>query len=105
LRIFYGWLIVLAAFLNLLFAVGILFYGFPVFYPSMMQSLGFTRAQLTTGFLLGFVAGALPFGLLAGSLIVRLGARSVIWTGVWLVGLSMILMGSMTRLWQSIYCV
>jgi MFS family permease len=100
LRIFYGWWIVLAAFLNLFFAVGILFYGFPVFYPSMMQSLGFTRAQLTTGFLLGFVAGALPFGLLAGSLIDRLGARSVIWTGVWLVGLSMILMGSMTRLWQ-----
>ncbi len=100
LRIFYGWWIVLAAFLNLFFAVGILFYGFPVFYPSMIQSLGFTRTQLTTGFLLGFVVGALPFGLLAGALIDRLGARKVIWAGVWLVGLSMILMGSMTRLWQ-----
>jgi MFS family permease len=100
LRIFYGWWVVLAAFLNLFFAVGILFYGFPVFYPSMIESLGFTRAQLTTGFLLGFVVGALPCALLAGVLIDRLGARKVIWAGVWLVGLSLILMGSMTRLWQ-----
>lgn len=32
-RVFYGWWIVAAAFLNLFFAVGIIFYGFPVFYP------------------------------------------------------------------------
>jgi MFS family permease len=100
LRIYYGWWIVLAVFLNLFFAVGILFYGFPIFYPSMIQSLAFTRAQLTAGFLLGFVVGALPFGLFAGALIDRLGARKVIWAGVWLVGLSLILMGSMTRLWH-----
>jgi hypothetical protein len=30
-RIFYGWWIVSAASLNLFFAVGIIFYGFPVF--------------------------------------------------------------------------
>jgi len=100
LRIFYGWWIVLAAFLCLFFAVAILFYGFPVFYPSMIQSLGFTRAQLSEGFLLGFFVGALPFGLLAGVLIDRLGPQKVIWAGVLLVGLAMILMGSMTRLWQ-----
>jgi MFS family permease len=100
LRVFYGWWIVLAAFLNLFFAVGILFYGFPVFYPSMIDSLGFTRAQLTTGFLLGFVVVASPVGVLAGALTDRLGARRVTWVGVWLVGFSMILMGNMTRLWQ-----
>ena len=53
-RIFYGWWIVVAAFLNLFFAVGIIFYGFPVFYPALADSLGFTRAQLTQGFLLDF---------------------------------------------------
>jgi hypothetical protein len=31
-RVYYGWWIVLAAFLNLFFVVGIIFYGFPVFY-------------------------------------------------------------------------
>ena len=99
-RIFYGWWIVLAAFLNLFFIVGIMFYGFPVFYPSMVESLGFSRAQLTAGFLLAFVVVALPVGILAGVLIDRLGARRVIWVGIWLVALSMFFMGSMTRLWQ-----
>jgi MFS family permease len=99
-RVFYGWWIVLAAFLNLFFSVGILYYGFPVFYPSMVDSLGFTRSQLTQGFLIGFVVAALLFGILAGVLIDRWGARRVIRIGIWFVGLSLILMGSMTRLWH-----
>jgi MFS family permease len=99
-RVFYGWWIVLAAFLNLFFSVGIIYYGFPVFYPSLVDSLGFTRAQLTQGFLLGFVVAGLLFGLLAGVLIDRLGPRQVIRVGIWCVGLPLILMGSMTRLWH-----
>ena len=99
-RVFYGWWIVLAAFLNLFFSVGIVYYGFPVFYPAMIQSLGFTRAQLTQGFLMGFVVAGLLFGLLAGVLIDSLGSRQVIRIGIWCVGLPLILMGSMTRLWQ-----
>jgi MFS family permease len=99
-RIFYGWWIVVAAFLNLFFSVGILYYGFPVFYPSLVDSLGFTRSQLTQGFLIGFVVAALLFGILAGVLIDRWGARRVIRIGIWFVGLSLILMGSMTRLWH-----
>jgi len=99
-RVFYGWWIVLAAFLNLFFSVGILYYGFPVFYPSLVDSLGFTRSELTQGFLIGFVVAALLFGILAGVLIDHWGARRVIRIGIWFVGLSLILMGSMTRLWQ-----
>ncbi|MGA2858805.1 MAG: MFS transporter [Candidatus Sulfotelmatobacter sp.] len=99
-RVFYGWWIVLAAFLNLLFSVGIVYYGFPVFYPSMVDSLGFTRSQLTQGFLLGFVFAGLLFGVFAGALIDRMGSRQVIRIGIWCVGVPLILMGSMTRLWQ-----
>src|SRR5436853_2963682 len=99
-RVFYGWWIVLAAFLNLFFSVGIIYYGFPVFYPSMVSSLGFTRAQLTQGFLAGFLGAGLVFGLLAGILIDLLGSRQVIRIGIWCVGLPLILMGSMTQLWQ-----
>src|SRR5690348_17159410 len=80
-RIYYGWWIVLAAFLNLFFVVGILFYGFPVFYPYFVESLGFTRAQVTQGFLLGFLFAGPPFGVLAGTLIDRIGARLVILAG------------------------
>jgi MFS family permease len=99
-RIFYGWWIVAAAFLNLFFAVGIIFYGFPVFYPAFVESLGFTRAQVTQGFLFGFLFAGLPFGLLAGAVIDRIGVRWVILCGVGLTGVSLLLMGSITKLWQ-----
>jgi MFS transporter, OFA family, oxalate/formate antiporter len=105
-RIFYGWWIVLAAFLNLFFAVGIIFYGFPVFYPAFVQSLGFTRAQVTQGFFLGFLFAGLPFGLLAGAVIDRLGAKWVILVGASLIGISLLLMRSMTKLWHyELLCV
>jgi len=105
-RIYYGWWIVLAAFLNLFFVVGILFYGFPVFYPYFVESLGFTRAQVTQGFLLGFLFAGLPFGILAGTLIDRIGARVVILAGVGLVGLPLLLMGGMSRFWQfEVLCI
>src|SRR6201998_1657130 len=105
-RTFYGWWIVLAAFLNLFFAVGIIFYGFPVFYPAFVQSLGFTRAQVTQGFFLGFLFAGLPFGLLAGAVIDRLGAEWVILVGASLIGISWLLMRSMTKLWHyELLCV
>lgn len=105
-RVFYGWWIVLAAFLNLFFTVGIVYYGFPVFYPSLVESLEFTRTQVTQGFLLGFVLVAPLFGLLAGTLIDRLGARQVIRSGIGFVGLSLILMGQISRLWQYyLFCI
>lgn len=99
-RIFYGWWVVAAAFLNLFFVVGIIFYGFPVFYASFVESLGFSRAQVTQGFLLGFLIIGLPFGLLVGAVIDRIGARWVIVTGVGFVGISLLLMAKMTKLWQ-----
>jgi MFS family permease len=105
-RIFYGWWIVAAAFLNLFFIVGIIFYGFPHFYPSFVESLGFTRAQVTQGFFLGFLLVGLPLGFMAGALIDRIGARFVILSGVVLVSTSLLLMGSMTRFWQyEILCI
>ncbi len=99
-RLFYGWWIVVAAFLNLFFTVGIVFYGFPVFYPALADSLGFTHSQLNQGFLLGFLIVGLPFGLVAGTVIDRIGAKWVILTGVGLIGMSLMLMGSMTKLWH-----
>ena len=99
-KLFYGWWIVVAVFLNLFFVVGIVFYGFPVFYPSFVNSLGFSRAQVTQGFFHGFLLAGLPLGLLAGVVIDRIGARWVIFTGASLTGLSLLLMGLMTKLWH-----
>ncbi|HTU50678.1 MAG TPA: MFS transporter [Acidobacteriaceae bacterium] len=99
-RLFYGWWIVAAAFLNLFFTTGVIYYGFPVFYPAFVASLGFTRAQVTQGFLLGALLVGLPFGLFAGTLIDRVGARGVILSGIGLIGLPLVLMGRMTHFWQ-----
>ena len=99
-RVFYGWWIVLAAFLNLFFAVGIVFYGFPVFYPSLVDSLHFSRQQATTGMFLGFAAVAPLLGLLVGALIDRLGARLAILLGTGFVGGSLFFMGSINSLRQ-----
>jgi MFS family permease len=105
-KIFYGWWIVAAAFLNLFLAVGVIFYGFPVFYSAFVKYLGFTRAQVTQGFLFGFLFAGLPFGLLAGAVIDRIGVRWVILSGVVLSGISLLLMGSITKLWQyEILCI
>ncbi|AFL87529.1 sugar phosphate permease [Terriglobus roseus DSM 18391] len=105
-KIFYGWWIVVAAFLNLFLAVGVIFYGFPVFYPAFVQALGFSRGQVTQGFLLGFLIVGLPFGLLTGILIDRIGARAVILSGVGLIGLPLIAMGHMHHFWQyQVLCV
>src|ERR1700677_373688 len=99
-HIFYGWWIVVAAFLNLFFSVGLIFYGFPVFYPAVTSALGVSRSQVTQGFLLGFLLLGLPCGLLTGILIDRVGARRVILSGVSLVGFPLIFMGFMSKFWQ-----
>lgn len=99
-RVFYGWWVVLAAFLNLFFAVGMVFYGFPVFYPSLIESLHFSRQQATTGMFLGFAAVAPICGLLVGALIDRMGARLAILLGTGFVGASLFLMGSISTLRQ-----
>lgn len=105
-RIFHGWWIVVAAFLNLFFSVGVIYYGLPVYYPEFVSSLGFTRAQVTQGFLVGFLAAGLPFSLLAGVAVDRVGARPVILAGLGFVGLPLILMGFISRFWQyEVLCV
>jgi len=99
-RAFYGWWVVLAAFLNLFFAVGTVFYGFPVFYPSLVESLHFSRQQATTGMFLGFAGVAPICGLLVGALIDRMGARIAILLGTGFVGASMFLLGNINSLRQ-----
>jgi len=104
--VFYGWWIVAAAFVNLFFAVGMIFYGFPVFYPALVASLGFSHAQTTQGFLVGFLVIGPPFGLLSGYLIDRFGARLVILLGIGLIGLPLIAMGFVRHFWEyEVICI
>jgi MFS family permease len=105
-RFFYGWWIVAAAFINLFFSTGIIFYGFPVFYPALVSSLRFSRAQVTQGFFIGFMFVGIPFGWIVGAMIDRIGTRRVILPGAALIGVSFLLLGKITRLWQyEILCI
>ena len=90
---------VLAAFLNLFFAVGLVFYGLPVFYASLVDSLHFTRSQVAQGMFLGFVIVAPAFGFM-GALIDRRGPRWVLRIGIVLVALPLVLMRWMTSLFE-----
>src|ERR1700761_6541226 len=99
-RFFYGWWIVAAAFINLFFSTGIIFYGFPVFYPALVSSLGFSRGQITQGFFIGFMFVGIPFGWIVGVMIDRIGTRRVILPGAALIGVSFLLLGRITNLWQ-----
>lgn len=74
--------------------MGIILYGFPVFYPSLVQGLGFPRVQITQDFLLVFIVAGLPFGLLADTLIDKVGERWMILSGVELIGIPLLLRAS-----------
>jgi len=75
---------VLAAFLNLFLLGRDRLLRLPGFLSSMVDSLGFTRAQLTQGFLVGFVVAALLIRKSwQASWIDRLGSRQVIRIGIW----------------------
>ena len=50
--------------------------------------------------MLGALVVGLPFGIFAGTLIDRVGARGVILSGIGLIGLPLILMGRMAHFWQ-----
>ena len=97
---FYGWWIVVAAFLNLFLTTGIVYYGLPVYYVSLIDNLGFSRQQANSGIFYGFVVVAPLFGLLAGALIDRVGARAVILVGIAFGGLSFVFMGLISSLHQ-----
>lgn len=88
-RFFYGWYIVAASFLTLMFAVGIPFYGIPFFYDHFSTEFGWTRGQLTSGIALGTVL-VQPAG---GLLIHRFSPRRLIIFGSVALSLSMICFG------------
>src|SRR2546428_12019136 len=98
-RMFYGWWIVVAAFLNLFFAVGIIFYGFPVFYPAFVESLGFTRAQVTQGFLLGFLVAGLPVWFLSGAGVGRVRGPFGFFSGAGPGGDFLLVLGFLAKPW------
>ncbi len=79
---YYGWRIAAASFTILLVIVGIIYYSFPVFYPSLIAEFGWSRAQVTAGFFYSILIVGPVFGVSAGFLIDRHGTRRILVAGL-----------------------
>src|SRR5438552_1197491 len=73
-RWFYGWRIVAVAFLAHCINTGIVFYSFGVFLHSLTEQFGWSRAQVSFGFSLVTLCGAV-YSPLVGRVVDRWGPR------------------------------
>ncbi len=97
-KIFYGYIIVLAAFTIMLFAIG----GnstFGVFFKPVLVEFGWTRAMTSGAFSLRMLLGAC-LAIVVGRLNDRFGPRLLLTVGGLLLGLGYILMSQATTVWH-----
>ena len=97
-RIYYGWWI-LASSIIIVYLFGTVLFGFPAYYPSLITTFGWSRAQLLFGNTVlqwAFGLSGLVWGLLAE----RRGIRFVLSIGSGFVAAACLLFGRMQALWQ-----
>jgi MFS family permease len=80
--VYYGWRVALASFTILFVIIGIVYYSFPVFYPSLIETFGWSRAQVTAGFFYSLLLVGPIFGISAGFLIDRYGTKRILLAGL-----------------------
>lgn len=99
LKIFYGYWILLVAFLCLFIPVGCGYFIFSLFIRPLQADMGWNRAGIMIAFsiLLLVTGAASPF---AGRIVDRYGPKRVICTGVPIMSLGFILLSTTTFLWQ-----
>ena len=95
--IFYGWWVATTCMFTMSLTVGAFYYALPFLYPAIVESEGISRSQVTTGFFYGFTFVAPFFGIMAGTIIDKLGARQVIRIGLWFIGIPLLLMGFVAK--------
>jgi len=96
---FYGYWIVLAAFLCNIITFGCGFYAFSLFVTPLQQQLGWGRGDVMVGFTVFFLTTGLVAPQ-AGRLVDRYGARVVMSAGAAVAGLGFLVLSSMSALWQ-----
>lgn len=90
--IFYGWWTVFACFLIAFYVGGALFYGFTAFFEPIVKEFSWSYTQVSIAFSLR----GLEMGILApimGFLVDRFGPRKLIFSGTFIAGFSLILLG------------
>ena len=96
---FYGYWIVLAAFLCNIITFGCGFYAFSLFVTPLQQQLGWSRGDVMAGFTIFFLTMGLSSPQ-AGRLVDRYGARIVMVVGAMVAGTGFVVLSFMGALWQ-----
>lgn len=96
---FYGYWIVLAAFLCNIITFGCGFYAFSLFVTPLQQQLGWSRGDVMAGFTIFFLTMGLTSPQ-AGRLVDRYGARIVMVVGAMVAGIGFVVLSFMGALWQ-----
>jgi nitrate/nitrite transporter NarK len=90
--------LVATSFLALFGIVGLVLYGLPNYYDFFVKDLGWTRADVTSGNMLGKALIGPLFGFAAGWMIDRVGPRKPMIVGILLAGVALLGLGSVTTL-------
>lgn len=99
-KLFYGWWVALGSFATLFTIVGILYYGFPVFYPHLIKEFQWSRAATTAGYAISTLIIGPVFGISAGILIDRYGSKRIMLAGIITAGLALLCFAWMRSLAQ-----
>ncbi len=86
--------LVSTSFLALFAIVGLVLYGLPLYYDFFVKELGWTRAEVTSGNMIGKVLVGPLFGFLAGALIDRVGPRKPMMAGIVVASLALVGLGN-----------
>jgi MFS family permease len=95
---FYGWWIVVGAFISVFVGVGVGVFTFGVFFNDLIRDFGWTRASLSIASTVYVLIGAF-LGPVIGTLSDRYGPKRVMLTGIFIMGLSLIGLRFLKSLW------
>ena len=98
-RLFYGWLIVLAAFFAFGIVYGTVTYSFAVFVNPVAKSFGVSTTSVLFGFTLANI-GTGVLGIFAGRLLMRFPIRRMMLAGLLIMAIGYLGLSAATSLWQ-----
>ncbi|HEY0708910.1 MAG TPA: MFS transporter, partial [Polyangia bacterium] len=90
--------LVATSFCSLFAIVGLVLYGMPLYYDFFVKDLGWSRADVTSGNMLGKLVVGPLFGFLAGWVIDRIGPRRPMILGIAVAATALVGLGSVTTL-------
>ena len=98
-KLFYGYLVVAACFVVLFFVWGMVLNTFPVFLKPLAESMNWGRGDVAWALLMGSIGTGVAAPV-AGIVIDRIGARSVMVAGALMIGIGLLAGSQIAHLWQ-----